>query len=185
MAGNALTSNPVDSCIEAHKTHWLAMRQLLTCQDLATKARAQTIGAAATFAHEYREEAALKLVANHEPLLRDVTNAAPHTQTNLKRAGAYDAVFVDKMLLETTRRLLGCTDATRAQFDALAQPLDPLAMGMQKAWGVTAQYLDQRIQSSVAQKPGRAPDLSDEAAKAMKAVMFELAQPAYPVGPSY
>ena len=179
----SLTGNPIDATIEANKQAWLAMRHLLTTQDPNRKEQAQTIGVATRFPHAAREEAAIKLVANHEPLLRDVCNGAPHTQTSLKRAGAYDAQYVDKMLMETCRRLLGCTEVTRATFDSLANQLNPLEMGMAKAWETTARYLDQRVQSTDAQKPGRAPDLSEEAANAMKAVMFELAAPAYPVGP--
>ena len=151
---------------------------------MTSRVRRRTTAAHARV-HLSRAQAAIKLVANHEPLLRDVTNAAPSTQQGLKRVGVYDAPYVDMMLLETTRRLLGYTPTSRATFEQLEQKLNPLQMGMDKAWVGTATYLDQRIQSSVGQKPGRAPDLSEEAARAMKAVMFELAPAPYPVGPTY
>ena len=151
---------------------------------MTSRVRRRTTAAHARV-HLSRAQAAIKLVANHEPLLRDVTNAAPSTQQGLKRVGVYDAPYVDMMLLETTRRLLGYTPTSRATFEQLEQKLSPLQMGMDKAWVGTATYLDQRIQSSVGQKPGRAPDLSEEAARAMKAVMFELAPAPYPVGPTY
>ena len=95
---------------------------------------------------------------------------------------ADDAAYVDAMLIETTRRLIGCSEKNSQLFAGLEQRLNPLEMGMSKAWETTARYLETRIQSDPSQKPGRAPDLSEEAAAAMKTVMFELAAPPFPVG---
>ena len=41
-------------------------------------------------------------------------------------------------------------------------------------WVQTSKYLDTRTQSTPEQKPGRAPDMSEAAGAAMKAVMAEL-----------
>lgn len=83
--------------------------------------------------------------------MRDVTNQAPKTQSQLERLGPYDAQFVDDMLRETCRRLLGRRPGT----DALRVEMNALQMGMQKAWVHTAKYLDKRIQAVWARaRPG-------------------------------
>lgn len=104
--------------------------------------------------------------------MRDVTNPAPKTQENLERLGVFDAPFVDEFLRETCRRLLGQRPGSTEQ---LRIHLDPMKMGQQKAWVHAAKYLDKRIQGMPEDRPGRAPDMSQQAAAAMRAVMYEVA----------
>ena len=52
-------------------------------------------------------EAARKLIMNHESLLHDVTNPKPYTQLDLPRVGFEHKQYVDQMLRDVARRLLG------------------------------------------------------------------------------
>mmetsp|Transcript_84140 Transcript_84140/g.167932 ORF Transcript_84140/g.167932 Transcript_84140/m.167932 type:complete len:179 (-) Transcript_84140:628-1164(-) len=130
--------DPVMGAVDASVEKWLTLRRaLMTAGDFPADGEAANHSAAA------REEAALKLVANHEAVMRDVTNAAPKTQENLERVGIMDAGYVDEMLRETCRRLLGRRPGT----EQLKVEVNPLQMGQQKAWARTAKYLDKRIQA--------------------------------------
>ena len=49
-----------------------------------------------------------------------------------------------------------------------------LSSAAQIAWSETAKYLDARIQATPQEMPGRPPDMSEEAAAAMRAVLWEV-----------
>ena len=115
-----------------------------------------------------REEAAFKLIANHEAVLRDVTNEAPTTQLDLTRASIEDVEHVDQALREISRRLL----PRRAELKGITEEqLDPAVPEQAAAWAATAKYLDSRIQSQAGERPGREPDMSPQAAAVMRAVL--------------
>ena len=161
--------DPCGAAIEKNHKRWMFLRYFL-CSTGGTDSVAS--GVAATYSHGHREECCLKLVANHEPLLRDITNPGPRTQHELNRVGQQSAEAVDNMLIECTRRLLG----NRPGLEQMpVATLDPLDIGAVQAWAGTYEYLLTRIQDAPEQKPGRAPDLSPEAGAAMKDVLRELA----------
>jgi len=137
-------------------------------------------GLAGNHAHEAREEAARKLISNHELVLkdlvnhttqRDVTGTVPLTQLELKRIAPELAPYVDQALRETARRLLGQRPGAHDGLEVKGDPENDAQMG---AWRDTAVYLDGRIQSTAEEKPGRAPDVSAAAANAMRDVLKEV-----------
>mgnify|MGYP004180243479 CR=1 FL=1 len=138
---------------------WEGLRKLL---DGATGTEAD--GAAAVHSHGAREEAARKMITNHEALVRDVTNPSPKTQPQLARVSEAAAPFVDQTLREVARRLLG----RRAGSEQLQEKVDA-ETAMQ-----TARYLHNRIQSTAEEKPGRHPDMSTAATAALRAVLAEV-----------
>ena len=159
---------------------WIALEQLLESADYFLGSEAT--GAASAHGHVARQEAAAKLIANHENVLKDVTNASsttniegkPLTQTELKRVAPELRDHVDECMREVVRRLLG----ERAAVHQLASRLDPKNVSQCAAWIGTALYLDGRIQASPGEKPGRTPDLMPAAAAAMRAVLMEVSQEA-------
>ena len=116
-------------------------------------------------------EAALKLMSNHERVLRDVTNPVPKSQPELARAARNDAQHVDQALREICRRLL----ISRHGSEALEVRLDAHEPGQARAWALTAQYLSKRLQASSNACPGRQPDMSPTASAAFRAVLAEVA----------
>jgi len=135
-------------------------------------------GAASELTHEAREEAARALLANHENVLRDVTNPSPKTnidgipltQLHLQRVDISVAVYVDQAMRETVRRLLGRLHG----IDLLEERLDPNNTAQARAWVGMASYLDGRLHSRPEEKPGRTPDMSPAAAAAMRTVLHEV-----------
>ena len=165
---------------QTHQDAWEALDGLLT-RSGGTGAG----GAAAEHAPAAREEAARKLISNHQRVLLDLTNAStlniegkPLTQGfSLRRCAPVERPHVDGFLREVARRLLG----QRAGSQALEVRLDPLEPEQAAAWVTAAKYLEGRIQSTAEQKPGRTPDMGPAAAAAMKAVMAELRKAAAPL----
>ena len=80
---------------------WEELRRLLDGATGPTEAD----GAAAVHSHSAREEAARKLITNHEAVVRDVTNPSPKTQPQLTRVSTSAAPYVDQMLREVLRPL--------------------------------------------------------------------------------
>ncbi|KAL1504872.1 hypothetical protein AB1Y20_008642 [Prymnesium parvum] len=133
-------------------------------------------GAAARYGHVERTEAARALVMSHARVLHDIIRAdgPPKTQQSLKRLPGEEAV-VDAALHETARRLVGRLPGDRG---GLGRPATPHQAAV---WAATAEYLSARIQStaeevqSVKGHEARAPDMSEAAAAAMRAVLAEIA----------
>jgi hypothetical protein len=143
---------------------WLKLRRALETHGPSEAAE----GAAAEHARAAREEAADALVTNRGAILLDVTNPTPRSQPELIRVkrGGHSAFYADEAMREVAWRLLGVRDS-----DFYAEPLTPRAAAVR----ITAcQYLSDRIQSSADEKPGRASDLSPEAAMALRAVLSEV-----------
>jgi len=121
-------------------------------------------------------DAARALLANHENVLRDVTNPSASnnidgialTQLHLQRVDPSAAVYVDQALRETVRRLLGAPPGP------MPEHMDPWNQTQAHTWSVTAIYLDGRTHSRPEEKPGRTPDMSPAAAAAMRIVLYEI-----------
>lgn len=161
--GVGLIADPVATTIEDSAPQW---KKLQDAMETPTSNEAD--GAAARHSRGAREEAARKLIGNRKAVLRDVTNPMPLTQPGLERAGIFDAPYVDQALRETARRLLG-----RGLDNVAEEQLDgPTEQAF--AWARAMAYLDQRLQATPAERPGRAPDMSEEAAAAFRAVLREV-----------
>jgi len=111
-------------------------------------------------------EAAHQLMSNHERVVLDITNTQSTnidgkklTQTDLKRLDTKHRASVDSMIREVCCRLLGKT-ASAAQ-----APEEKLV------WADAARYLSGRIQGTPGQMPGRKPDMSSDAATALRTVL--------------
>ena len=155
--------------------HWAALHQLAV-MDMSGSFKKEKDCAAISHSHAAREEAALRLISNRmlvlkdvvNPTLTDATHFVPLTQLELKRCPIEHVIAADQFMREVSRRLLSykpCTD----QFEEM--PAGPLEA---PAWTMAAAYLDDRIQATPEEKPGRPPDLSIPAAAAMRAVLREV-----------
>ena len=159
-----------DAALASSAPRWEALRRLM---DSSTSAGSTTLadGAAAQHSHDAREEAARKLITNHEAVVRDVTNPNPKSQRQLQRVTEAAAPYVDQMLREVARRLLG----RRPALQELEETLDPSVLPAQvEAWAVTARYLRARTQATPDHQPGRKPDMGEGAAAALRAVLEEV-----------
>jgi len=100
-------------------------------------------------------EAARKLISNYTRVVADASSRAPITQPQLQRISSDCAEYVEQCMREVARELLGL-------------PSEEKAVGAQQAqaWQACAAYFADRTQSTNAQCPGRAADMSSEAAAA-------------------
>ena len=158
----------LDKVIQQNAARWAELVGLMPAKEEAE-------GAAAGFLREYRTEAAYKLIMNHEAVLRDITNPEKTniigdelTQAELKRVVVMHAGHVDELLMETSRRLLGRVAMTPIY------PNNQQPPQQQKVWAVTAMFLSARLQSAPLEMPSRKPDMSEQAALAMRAVLLEV-----------
>lgn len=135
------------------------------------------------FSVESRTEAATRLICNHEAVFRDVINPSSTisvvgktlSQPELARASVIKdprhSKHVDAVLREVARRLLGNVDEPIAQ-ETCPEPEAQAAM-----WKFTAAFLVERLQAPSdserlpAEHKRRAPDMSEEAANAMRAAL--------------
>lgn len=136
-------------------------------------------GIAAKHSKRAREEAATKLIRNHINVIADVTNPSktdnidgkPLTQTELFRVDHASKPYIDWMLREVARRLLG----NRKGLAQLAEKANGRDTEQARSWRSCATYLGERTQSNRFQKAGRDPDMSVEGAAAFFAVIQEVA----------
>ena len=91
--------------LEETSPRWEALRQVLDGAAGAPSEEAE--GVAKEHALAAREEAARKLITNHEGVLGDVTNPQPKTQLELRRVDVANKQAADGALREVARRLLG------------------------------------------------------------------------------
>lgn len=169
-----LISDSLDEVIEKNEKRWNMLKSMLECGDFTVAEYS-----AALFPTEVRIEAARKIIGNHLAVLKDVTNMAPNSQRDLERVPRADGKYVDMMLLEVARRLLGRRPNVHdaAVMDKfLEMKLDTSNEQMTDAWLKTALYLGKRIQSTPEQKKGRNPDMSLEASQAFLMVCYEVGE---------
>jgi bacteriorhodopsin len=140
------------SCAKEDNPQWMALSELLY------RPAGKASGAASSFDQAALTEAATKLIGNHDYVVKDICNASPISQRDLRRVSAGSMPEVDQMMQEVAGRLLGrrgltCGSATHR--DAAA-------------------YLASRTQSTAQQCPGRNADMSEQAAAAFLAVVKEV-----------
>lgn len=171
---------PIAATCAASSGHWQALAKALGQADGGFQGRPVVpLDVAVDHTVQAREEAARALISNHVNVLKDVTNPSKElniignalTQTELKRVSIGSVIYADEALRETARRLLGRRAGLEEPFARVDLSNDAQVV----AWCETADYLDGRIHSHTAQKPGREPDMSPPAAAAMKAVLKEIA----------
>tara|TARA_B100000524_G_scaffold2922_1_gene1797 strand:- start:278 stop:1012 length:735 start_codon:yes stop_codon:yes gene_type:complete len=125
-------------------------------------------GAAAAHSLRAREEAARRLIGNHDMVLRDLTDQEPVTQTELQRLPAEELNVADGAIFEACRRLLGL---------GIEESVVAASAEEKATWAATADLLNARIQSTFQQRiqcGGRKPDMSPEAADALRDVFAEI-----------
>jgi hypothetical protein len=117
-----------------------------------------------------QQEAAEKLMSNHAAVLRDLTSPSPKSQIELARQSIGVSDLVDRALAEVVRRLGGGRS-------------EPATAKEAAVWAETARMLSARLQSTrddIMYHPyyrNRPPDMSAEAAAAMRKVLDEMAAP--------
>ena len=172
MPLTSLLAMPGDApppAFEETEPHWEALRQVL--DGAAGTPTEEADGVAKEHAHAAREEAARKLITNHDRVVRDVTNPSPKTQLQLTRVSTSATPYVDQILREVARRLLG----RQPGLEQLAEQLEPSSPPVQaEAWAGTARYMRNRTQATPDHNPGRKPDMSVAAAAAFIAVLEEV-----------
>jgi len=116
-----------------------------------------------------RLEAAHLLMSNSERVVQDIVNPGPNnidgktlTQVNLMRVEGRHKAAVNEMVKAVGRRLLG------------QEVSGPSAKDEALVWAQAAAFLSGRIQGSQEQMPGRAPDMSMNAALAMQKVLGQI-----------
>merc|ERR1719389_1237834 len=114
-------------------------------------------------------EAAQMLMNNYVRVVADITNPGPNnidgkrlTQTDLKRVDAKHQELVGAMVREVCCCLVG---------KATPKPLTP---GEVQVWAEAARFLSARIQGTPAEMPGRNPDMSSQAATALKMMLARM-----------
>merc|ERR1711948_67023 len=111
-------------------------------------------------------EAARKLISNYERVVVDATSQSPITQPGLQRVSADGAEYVEQLLREVARQLLGLPSEESATSGNAKQA---------QAWQGCAAYFAERTQSAGQQCPGREADMSKEAAAAFVAAVKKVA----------
>jgi len=115
------------------------------------------------------KEAAAKLLFNFKRVVQDITNPVPAnidgkrlTQIDLTRVDTKHQKAVNAMISEVCCRLLGKTSC------------EPSTSEEARAWAQAASYLSGRIQGTPEEMPGRDPDMSSDAAAALRTVLGQL-----------
>jgi len=118
-----------------------------------------------------REEAAQKLIQNHEAVLLDATDGSPVSQHDLPRVSEFFRPCVDQALREVVRKLLG--DAGGGLLVEQLPPDHPSFSSQRNVWTEVSAYLTQRVQTEV-HVSGRRPDMSVAAAAALRAALKDI-----------
>jgi len=114
-------------------------------------------------------EAAQMLMSNYQRVVQDITNPGPNnidgkrlTQTDLKRVDIKYQELVGAMVREVACCLVG---------KATVKMLAPEEV---QVWAEAARFLSGRIQGTPGEMPGRNPDMSSEAAAALRAMLAQM-----------
>jgi hypothetical protein len=170
-----VTNDDLERVLASSKDRWDELADV-SCgsgnRDGSSSARMHEDGTAAD--RKARLEAAAKLMKNREAVLRDMTLEAPtrglvqskQSQPELTRVKPSDAQAAEEMMREVARRLLGTT---------AVQPHAP-SKAARKVWRVGSAYLVARLQTEAMEQYSRDPDMSHEAASALRAVLKEVAE---------
>ena len=128
-----------------------------------------------------RSAGALKLIRNHEAVIRDVCNPSatdnvigkPLTQKNLKRVPVDMVMYVEEAMRLTAIKLLGVPK------EAVGQAYPVLTGDKQQAqvWAATVLFVMARLQGGD-EKPGRTPDMAGDAALAFRTALMEVGREA-------
>merc|ERR1712124_11895 len=110
-------------------------------------------------------EAARKLISNYQRCVSDATSQSPISQHGLMRVSPANAEYVEQAMREVARQLLGLPSAEKPANAESAQVRQTLAA-----------YYEQRTQATDQQCPGRAADMSQEAAAAFVAAVKAVAK---------
>jgi len=110
-------------------------------------------------------EAARKLISNYQRCVTDATSQSPISQHGLRRVSPANAEYVEQAMREVARQLLGLPSAEKPANAESAQVRQTLAA-----------YYEQRTQATDQQCPGRAADMSQEAAAAFVAAVKAVAK---------
>merc|ERR1719321_767163 len=113
-------------------------------------------------------EAAQMLMSNYMRVVQDITNPGPNniegkklTQTDLKRVDVKHQAFVGAMVRDVCCGLVGkATPKTLTREEALV-------------WAEAACFLSGRIQGTPEEMPGRNPDMSSQAATALRKMLAQ------------
>jgi hypothetical protein len=112
------------------------------------------------------KEAAFMLLHNFTRVAKDITNPGPNniegktlTQLELKRVDAKHLGAVEAMMIEVCCRLLGKTSSGPSKAEEA------------QVWASAASYLSGRIQGTPEEMQGRNPDMSSDAAAALRMVL--------------
>merc|ERR1712224_753982 len=151
---NSRIQGPSDECEFPHQYRKADM------STAAAQALSTTLG---------RLEAAHRLASNCTRVVQDITNPGPKnidgktlTQTNLKRVDPKHKESVEEMVQVVCSRLLG------------QEVSGPSTEAEALVWVEAATFLSGRIQGSIEEMPGRAPDMSLRAAVAMQKVLGQI-----------
>jgi len=125
----------------------------------------------------HRAAAALKLIRNHEAVVRDVCNpntcntvGKQLTMLHLKRVPVELVQYVEEALRYVAIKLLGVPPPTMPP--GVVPVLDPNNRQQCQAWIATTMFVMARLQIGQ-EKPGRAPDLAPDASMAMRCALME------------
>ena len=161
-----------ESLLQDTHGRWAILQRLAESDEPTT-----AVGEARCHPQSARHEAARKLIIGRVKVLTDVTNPSPVTQLELQRVERCYAQYVDEALREVARRLVGrrtgVPEALLLQYHIEVKRNRGSAEQM-TSWSKTAKYLAGRIQATREERPGREPDMSPEAAAAMRAVLAEV-----------
>merc|ERR1719207_269335 len=114
-------------------------------------------------------EAAQMLMNNYVRVVQDITNPGPNnidgkrlTQTDLKRVDIKQQALVGAMVRDVCCCLVG---------KATPKALSPEEV---QVWAEAARFLSGRIQGTPAEMPGRNPDMSAQAATALRTMLAQV-----------
>lgn len=127
----------------------------------------------------HRSAAALKLIRNHEAVIRDVCNplgtnvvGETLTQTHLKRVDVNHAKYVEEAMRLVAIKLLGIpTNNGVAPQRNFGDPVQA------QVWAATAMFVLARMHLGD-EKPGRTPDMAADAGLAMRGALMEVGREA-------
>ena len=151
------TNTTFEQIMYSREAHWVQLGNLLPGRE------GGAYGVAAGHPLPHRSAAALKLIRNHEAVIRDVCNPFPDqnvvgvalTQTHLQRVSLQHVEFAEEALRLVALKLLGVTDASN-----ITPVLNRANPVQAQVWAATAMFVMARLHLGE-EKPGRTPGCSN------------------------